>query len=320
MNEIDHLDIDGRALHLFLTVLELGSVTQAAARLGLTQSAVSHQIERLRHIFKDPLFVKSGRGIVATAHAQALRERARALLDAMKELSHGAGFDPASARLNLTIAANDFQRDLLLPMLMRRLEAEVLDVRLRVIPSERPDAEVLRDQRCDLLISPYPPDGTDILQKRILRDSYVCFYDGAVREAPKTKADYFNARHISIVYSDNERLQFDRAMSAAGLVRIMALESPSFSGVPPFLRGSHCLATLPSLLARHVMAGFAHCPLPFELGPEADFNELPMYMVWHRRHQNDPAHSFVRKMLGVIAEEVMGSRGEAALPLAKSHG
>src|SRR5579862_2222955 len=106
MSKIDYFELDGAALRLFLAVLEEGSVTRAATRLGLTQSAVSHALQRLRRIVRDPLFAKSGRGIVATAHARALAGRARVLLDDMKAFAAGASFDPAVAELTLTIAAN----------------------------------------------------------------------------------------------------------------------------------------------------------------------------------------------------------------------
>src|SRR5205814_5676528 len=87
MNKIDHLALDGHALELFLAVLEEGSVTAAATRLGLTQSAVSHALNKLRRIVGDPLFAKSGRGIVATAHALTLAAKARALIDEMRSFA-----------------------------------------------------------------------------------------------------------------------------------------------------------------------------------------------------------------------------------------
>ena len=124
MKEIDHLALDGHALELFLAVLEEGSVTAAATRLGLTQSAVSHGLNKLRRIVGDPLFAKSGRGIVATAHAQALATKARALIDEMRSFAGGVTFDPATAQVSLTIAANDFQRDLLLPRFFGHVAAQ----------------------------------------------------------------------------------------------------------------------------------------------------------------------------------------------------
>ena len=122
MSEIDHLDLDGHLLRLLLAVHEEGSITRAAQRLGVTQSAVSHLLDKLRAIVGDPLFVKSGRGIVATAHAELLAGRARVLLDDLRAFST-AGFEPARLAACFTVAANDLQRDLLLPALLRRLRA-----------------------------------------------------------------------------------------------------------------------------------------------------------------------------------------------------
>jgi hypothetical protein len=69
MSGIDHLRLDGNLLQFFVAVMETGSISNAAERLNLSQSAVSHQVEKLRAIVGDPLLVKSGRGIVATARA-----------------------------------------------------------------------------------------------------------------------------------------------------------------------------------------------------------------------------------------------------------
>ena len=77
MNEFDWSDLDARLLRVLVAVQEAGSVTAASYRLGTTQSAVSHSLDKLRTITSDPLFVKSGRGIVATACAEALAVRAR---------------------------------------------------------------------------------------------------------------------------------------------------------------------------------------------------------------------------------------------------
>lgn len=303
MSDFDHLNLDGQALALFLAVLEEGSVTAAAARLGVTQSAVSHGLQKLRRILRDPLFAKSGRGIVATAHAQALAPAARALLDRMKAFAAGAAFDPATAELSLTIAANDLQRDLLLPAFFRRVEERVRRLRLRVIPSRSPSAALLRDDRCDLLVTPLPPSGTDIVQRRVLRDHYVCFYDAATRAPPENAEAYLAARHITVVYTDNERLDFDRRLGARGIRRDVAVAVPGFAGVPPFLRGSTMLATMPSLLGAHLMRDFASVPMPIAT-EGGSLSALPIYLVWHQRYQNDPAHAWLR---GEFLKAVVGA-------------
>jgi len=303
MSDIDHLALDGHSLRLFLAVLEEGSVTAAAGRLGLTQSAVSHNLQKLRRVLNDPLFVKSGRGIVATAHARALQQPARELLDQLRGFARGARFDPSEARLSLTVAANDFQRDLLLPALFGRLRRVVRDISLRVLPSDLPTVEILREGRADLLVSPFPPVGTDVFQKRLLTDRYVCFYDPAHREPPADQADYLAARHVSVVYPGNERLGFDRALEAAGLERHVAVSVPGFAGVAPFLRGSDMLATLPALFAPQMPAGFAQVLVPVDRPGGEDIVALHMYMAWHRRFQHDPAHAWLRDLLIRCAAE-----------------
>lgn len=305
MSEIDYLELDGYALRLFLAVLEEGSVTAAATRLGITQSAVSHHVRKLKRVLNDPLFVKSGRGIVATAHALALRERAMALLDTMKEFAQGAVFEPEKARLSLLIAANDFQRDLLLPALFRKLDATTQAVTLRIIPSDLPTTEMLREGRCDLLISPFPPTGSDILQKRLLVDRYVTLYDPRQRGPARTRKDYEAARHITVVYPDNERLGFDKRLAEAGVRRQIAVSVPNFAGVAAFLRGTDMLATLPRLYVDPLLHEFASAPLPGFAGTPKAISELPMYMAWHRRVQRDPAHVWLRGLMLETAREAL---------------
>ncbi|MFO1116168.1 MAG: LysR family transcriptional regulator [Beijerinckiaceae bacterium] len=316
MNDFDHLDLDGRSLRLFLAVLDKGSATAAAAELGLTQSAVSHSLARLRTILRDPLFVKSGRGIVATAHAEALAPQARALLARMEEFSRGARFEPKQARLSLTIAANDLQRDLVLPAFARALEKEVAALSLRVIPSDAPTADILREGGCDLLVTPYPPDGADLMQRRLFRDSFVCFFDPARRAAPATSAEYLAARHVSIVYPNRARLTFDSEMERMGVTRDFAVTVASFSGVAAFLRGSDWLATLPSLLDASLMRDFASGAVPLPGAARAD--DLSMSLVWHRRHADDPAMAFVRRIL--VREAATAVRMARARPAAGRRG
>lgn len=293
MRNFDHYDLDGHALRLFLAVLDTGSVTAAAEELGVTQSAVSHALQKLRAIVRDPLFVKSGRGIVATAHAQSLAARARDLLANMQDFSRGARFDPATAEISLVIAANDLQRDLLLPGFSLALERAVRKLSLRIIPSDAPTADILREGICDLLITPFPPEGADILQRNLFRDDYVCYYDHACRRAPASKAEYLAARHVTVVYPDRTKLVFDAGLEKAGFLREIAVAVASFSGVAAFLRGTDRLATLPRLLGPGLMRDFAFAPVPGR--PKGA--DLSMSLVWRRRDAADPAMTFVRNLM-----------------------
>ncbi len=294
MRKIDWSHLDAHLLQLLLAVLDTGSITAAAAQLGVTQSAVSHLLDKLRAITGDPLFVKRGRGIAPTAHAESLAAPARALLHQMQQFAHSAVFNPAQWRAHLVIAANDFQRDLLLPPLAARLRAQAPGVALRIIPSGVPSLELLRTDACHLAISPRPPDGTDILQKRLFDDPYRVFFDPAVRQAPATEAEYLAADHASVAYEAHRGLEIDRHLLARGTVRRFAVLVPGFSALPAFVRGTPLLVTAPRLLGHTILAGLAHSPVPVSCPT------MPMFMVWHARYQQDPAQRWLRAQLEAV--------------------
>lgn len=303
MRQIDGSQLDGRLLQLLLAVLETGSVTAAAQRLGVTQSAVSHLLDKLRAITGDRLFVRQGRGIAPTAHALALQDPARELLRQMQQFGQGPSFDPAHWRAEITIAANDLQRELLLPALARRLRTQAPAATLRVIDSGAPDAELLRSDACLLAISPRPPDATDIVQKRLFSDEYAVFYDSAVRQPPASLADYLRADHATVAYADRQALDLDLQLQARGLERRFAVRVPGFAALAAFVRGTPLLATAPSLLGRTALSSLASFAVPVDCPP------LPMFMIWHTRHQADPAHAWLRGQLQQVVAQALGGAG-----------
>lgn len=301
MSTIDHSHIDGRLLQLLLAVLEERSVTRAAARLELTQSAVSHQLDRLRAITGDALFVKSGRGIVPTAHAEALALPARRLLDEMRAFAQSGSFDPAAFEGSVTIAANDLQRDLLLPLLLRHARIRAPRLALRIVPSGVPSAELLRDGGCALAITPRPPEASDLVQRRLFEDRYLVYYDAVARKPPGELAHYLQAEHLIVHHELRGRLDIDRFIDERGVRRRVAATVAGFSGVAPFLRGSPYLATLPGLLRASLLRGFATTAPPLPTPP------MPMFMVWHLRHQADAMHQWLRGELQAVVAPALAA-------------
>ena len=296
MNAIDHSDIDGRLLQVLLAVVEERSVTRAAQRLDVTQPAVSHQLDRLRAITGDPLFVKAGRGIVATARAEALAVQARRLLDELRAFAQGASFDPADFEGTVVIAANDLQRDLLLPLLLRSARVRAPKLALRIVPSGVPTPELLRDGSCLLAITPRPPDASDLMQRRLFKDRYLVYFGAASRKPPRDLDAYLAAEHLQVHHEARGRLDIDRFIDERGLDRHVAATVAGFSGIAPFLRGSDYLVTLPGLLRASLLRGFATVAPPLPMPP------MPMFMVWHQRHQADAMHRWLRdEILAIVA-------------------
>jgi DNA-binding transcriptional LysR family regulator len=299
MSAFDVSDLDGRLLQLLVAVHQEGSITRAAERLGVTQSAVSHLLDKLRSIVGDPLFVKSGRGIVATARAEALVPLARAMLEDMRAFAQAGAFDPAAVDMVVTVAANDLQRDLLLPRWLAAARAKAPGLRLRVIPSGVPDAAMLREERCHLLITPRPPDASDLVHKRLFEDRYRVFFDPASRAAPKDLADYLAAEHVTVLYEPWRALDIDQLLQAQGVVRRFAATVPGFAGIPALLRGTPWLATLPSLLGPGLLQGLATVEPPVACPP------MPMYAVWHLRRHGDPLHQWLRALLDQVVPQAL---------------
>ncbi len=296
MSPVDALDLDGRLLQLLVAVVEERSVTRAAERLALTQSAVSHGLERLRQVTGDALVVRAGRGITPTARAEELATQARTLLAALRGMAQPAHFDPAACTTTLHIAANPLQRDLLLPPLLARLQAAAPGVSLRVVHSAVPTAEMLRSPELHLVISPRRPDAEDVMHQPLFEDSWRVFFDATVRQAPATRAAYQSAEHVAVRYEDGRGLEIDRFLADRGIKRRIVAQVPDFSGVAPFVRGTPRLATLPALTAVNLMRGLAAAPMPLPCPP------MPMHMLWHRRWHADPLHAWLREsLLAVVA-------------------
>lgn len=299
MKRINFLNLDGNLLRLLLHLTEEESISRAAENLGVTQSAVSHMLNRLRAIVGDPVVVKSGRGVVATAHAKQLAVKARFLLDEMREFSFAGDFNPADQNTQIVIAANDLERDLLLPALLRRLKKEAPGVTLRVIPADIPSLDMFRTNQCTLALSPRPPDGIDIVQKRLFEDRYMVFFDGQQRKAPASLAEYSAAEHVIVSYTTTQHLGVDLYLEGKGIERRYAVEVSAFAGIPAFIHGSDRLATLPSMLRYDSLKELQHCDLPLE-SPS-----LTIYMIWHARYQHDPAHIWLRQHLEALTQDLV---------------
>lgn len=305
MNNFDWLDLDPRALRLLVAVTETGSVTAAAEQLGVSQSAVSHALQKLRGALGDPLFVKSGRGVRATPRAISVAAGARDILAGIERLAAPQKFEPAHWRENFAIAANDLQRDALLAPLAGILAREAPGVSLRVIASNVPSADMLREGKCRLILSPRPPDGAEVMRVKLFEDEYRLFFD-ALRGAPGNRADFLAARHATVVYEPARPLEIDAHCFARGIFREFAVVAPGFSALAAFLRDSDLIALAPSLLRLGAFRDLASAPPPFSCP------KMPMYLIWSRRDHDDPGCAFVRGHLREIARGLAKTQAASA--------
>ena len=300
MKSRDFMDLDGHTLRTFLTVLELSSVSKAAEKLDLTQPAVSHILRRLRQILGDPLFIRTGHRLTPTETALALKANAIEALDSLQRMTAQRAFDPRHEEMKFVIAANDMQRDLIFPRLLRDAMAEGISLELQFIPSGQPSVPWIRDSRCHLALTPLPPEASDIYQKIILRGKMMCFFDAAMGAPPRSLEEYYAAQHLSVrfmegrtswaIWSSNE---VDKSQISRPVVTVS-----NFNAIPPFIKGTRLIATQMDLMRLRTLQALDVAPLPFESDPVA------IHMVWHERSNNDPAHRWLRQRIETVAQQV----------------
>ncbi|WP_037308982.1 LysR family transcriptional regulator [Ruegeria halocynthiae] len=300
MNKTDFTDLDGKVLRTFLTILEESSVSKAADRLGVTQSAISHTLGKLRQVLGDPLFVRSGQGLTPTERALSLKEPVQRVLDGMRALTEERPFDPQSEEMDIQIATNDMPRELIFPQLLRATRAEGVRLRLGFIPSGVPDPALLRGDRCQLMLTPLPPDGPDIFQKRVLSSPLMIFYDKDQRTPPGDWPSYCATEHVEVRFADGRSSRAVMRGVDQTRIRPPTVTLPHFNAIPSFVKGTGLISTDTALMRLGPLAGLDCAPLPFACEP------VSIYMVWHQRSANDPAHRWLRDRIEAIAATLQG--------------
>lgn len=300
MKNTDYMSLDGKSLAQLQLIYRLGSISAAALELGVNQSTVSHNLERLRRILGDPLFIKSGRGLVASAKMEAILDPIDDVLAGLARVANPLPFDPATCHRQFTIVANDFEHDIIVPALFRRLAEQAPQVRLRTQISYLGDFDPLLISQVDVELTPrVPSEGSGLIAQPLLQDDLVMFYDAKQRAAPETLADCLNARHATVQFDKNPSAgRLDRALQEIGKSRDVAYRAPSFAALGAVLRGSSLIAACPSRLAQGTLQGLQSRPLPLAVDP------LTFLMVWHVKHRESAEHRWFRQLIRSVAEDV----------------
>lgn len=283
------------------------NVTEAAARLHMTQSAVSQALAKMRIAVGDPLFVRVGNAMAPTAKALAMAlplqqalELTRATLDA------SVGFDAGKSQRVFRIATTDYTLMELLPRLAKMIELRAPGIDL-VVSSVNLDRgfDSLRQDRIDLLIAYFlvtkvPPS---FRKRQLFRDSYVVLArKGHPRfKSSATLAAFAEAGHIIVAPRDAWLSSpLDAALAKSKLRRNIRIRVPHYLLVPYVVADTDFIATVPARVAQYIRGKLAVnvYPLPLDV---ADFK---VEMAWDERHHHDPAHRWLRGALCEIGASV----------------
>ena len=283
---------DLNLLLVFDAVLHERSVTKAGEKLGLSQPAMSHALNRLRWMLKDQLFVRTPEGMMPTPRAEHLAEPiSRALLDLQRTLDPEE-FEAEEAHRRFVVAVNNYAAVVLAGPVFSECRAVAPNVRLSLRPSGTLDVLELLDRgELDLAILGRQASVSRFSSQPLLEDYYVAV---TRRGHPSTQQrldlEAFAALPHLVISSSGDDLAFvDAELDARGLARSVAAEAPYLSA-GAVLTQSDMVAVMGRQFAEEFRRAYAIelAPLPFPSPP------LNSVMVWHSRFDDHPAHKWLR--------------------------
>jgi DNA-binding transcriptional LysR family regulator len=303
-------DTDLNLLTALDALLAEGSVAGAARRLGLSASAMSRTLARLRAATGDPLLVRAGRSMVPTPHAAELRERVRDLAqDARAVLRPAvASLDLAALKRSFTIRCNDGFVEVFAAQLVAAVTTAAPHVRLYFAPKPDKDVRALREGLVDLEIGVLGKSGPEVRLQTLFRDHFVC----AVREGHPllgrgkiTAERYAACGHVVASRRGHWSGPVDDALAALGLSRTVVVVVPSFraalavasvSDLVALVTGSFFDATQ-GHQAKSGPAPVRSFPLPVRT------EAITVSQMWHPRLDADPAHRWLRGLVLATCRE-----------------
>ncbi len=290
---------DLNLLRVFEAIFRDGSVTSAAEQLGVTQSAVSNALNRLRYQLEDPLFVRTSHGMEPTPKAADLANSLLGGLTTIRSaLVEGARFDPATSRRRFTLLMTDVGEVAFLPTILAKLsvEAPLVDLAILEHGLER-YGELLDNGTADLAIGRITL--SDTLQSQPIHTSP--FVVLLTREHPLLKPgpdgrpalsfeDYMKAAHVRVMPRGATGDPVMKALGSQAQHQRTALSIPHATALPMIIENTLLLATIPQVCASYLIANSSLITVP----PPFAIDQNLVLQWWHKRNSRDPGHNWLR--------------------------
>jgi DNA-binding transcriptional LysR family regulator len=290
-------EIDLNLLVVLDALLQESSVTRAAQRVGLSQSAVSHALKRLRELLGDPLLLRTSRGMVPTPRAQQLLAPVhQAVGQVQSVLAPCKPFDPLTSSHSFTLSMQDTGQAGLLPDLMRKVHREAPLVRLQIHPGIGGLRAIeLESGSVDLTLAIDPALTQGFHGERVFDITYVSIVrTGHPKlDGPLTPEKFSQLSHVAVLRDGLVEPDLERVFAAHSLDLHLALVLPSLLPVPWVVARSDLIATVPETLLNLLPSDF-----PIERHkPPLPIDSTSVFLVWHERTHYDPAHQWLREVV-----------------------
>lgn len=298
--------VDLNLLVILNAVLQERSVSKAALRVGRSQPAISHALQRLRKLFRDELLVRVGQRYELTAVAQGLVDPLHTVLRQMSDLLVAQPvFDPNSAQREFSLSVSDFAASVLVPPIIREITRIAPGIRLNIGVLGSDPISALRNGDLDLVVCPPAefPKSSDLEAEAILRDPW-CYaaWSGNDQIGDTLTLETFESLpHVGYLFvSHQEAGSLSRTLTPQGVHLNRYVVKTNYVLLMPFLlEGTPALALLPRRLAEW-LRGAASLRI---LDPPIEMPDFVQEMWWSARHTADPAHLWLRNLMKTVASQ-----------------
>ena len=283
-------------LATFKAIYENGGITAAAEVQGITQSAVSKHLQKLRDWFNDELFVRTARGMEPTEKSNSLIERVEHILQEVAILNEASYFDASQLSGVFSIATTSEVSQPLTRGLLEKLRKLAPNLRITIINLANDfSIRELELGTVDLVISVNWHAPEQLMQKRLYSDRFVCLMNKQHPLAKRklTIETYAHATHIMVAPMGKERGYIDEQLAQRGLRRQVRLSVPDFSQIKTHLLQGEHIVTLPNRVAIDLRkkGDLTIKQLPF------DVSGFDYYVFWHRRFTNENTNRWMRELV-----------------------
>lgn len=275
-------------------VLETRSVKKAAKRVSLSPSAASHALARLRDALDDPILVRAGQQMVLTERAEQIRPRVHHALEMLTgALDFETSFAPEQLRRSFRIGTTDYGELIALGPVSDAMSKSAPNVVLYSLPLGDDATERLRNNDYDLALGVFSGLPDDVLVQPLFHEEFVCVLRrGHPALKRKLTLERFAALdHVLISPRGTPRGVVDVLLERAGASRRIVRTASSFFAAPRLVARTDYVLTVPKRVAKMIgpVLDLATRAPPVVIGG------FDLQMAWHRRHDTDPAHRWVRE-------------------------
>ncbi len=286
---------DLNLLIVFTVLAEERNVTRAAARLFLSQPAVSRALQRLRDMFHDDLLIRTANGYEPTPKGQRLLQDLATMLPRLDRLMAGGDFDPSTEDATFRIAATDHAAQLLVPLLCNSVLSNPTKVDFSFVPLHAGQYEALEKGRLDLVLNADHDTSTFHLSKEVIFEvDFVCVVSRKSKfERAITLKQYLAAKHVAVDIIGGVQTHPDRHLAAIGEKRRCPLVVAQHTVAMRVAAVTDMIATVPRRMA--LLEAPKKVTKILE-GPAA-LGSFKYVMIWHQRMQTDAAHIWLRSII-----------------------